>query len=151
MIGEESREVRNARTGESVRFIRTGEETGGELLVMEDRWARADHSTTRHSHPSMEERWEVLEGTVGFQIGERELEAGPGQIVIAPAGATHTAWNAGTEPVLMRIEMRPAMRWESFVRQLFALAGEELDDATGERSVVELLTEFAPEVVVDQG
>ena len=31
---------------------------------------------------------------------------------------------------------------------LVGVAGEELDDTTGERSIVELLTEFAPEVKV---
>ena len=43
----------------------------------------------------------------------------------------------------MQIEMRPALRWEEFVRQLFALASESLEGDTAQRSVTELLTEFA--------
>jgi len=47
--------------------------------------------------------------------------------------------------------MRPALRWEEFVRQLFALAGEDFRDTAAERSVTELLTEFAPEIALYPG
>ncbi len=46
----------------------------------------------------------------------------------------------------MRIEMRPALRWEEFVRQLFALASEGLEGQEAQRSVTELLTEFSDEI-----
>ena len=42
--------------------------------------------------------------------------------------------------------MRPALRWEEFVRQLFALASESLEGDEAQRSVTELLTEFAAEI-----
>ena len=142
------REIVNAATGESVRFIRTADETGGELLVMEARWTRPRHRTPLHRHPAMEERWLVLEGRVGFRIAGEETVAGPGESVIAPRGSLHANWDAGDEPALMRIELRPALRWEEFVRQLFALAGEDLEGSVAERSITELLTEFEAEIVL---
>jgi quercetin dioxygenase-like cupin family protein len=141
-----SREVHNAATGETVTFTRTADETGGELLVMEAQWTDPKHVTPPHVHPAMEERWHVLEGSVAFRIGDRELVAGPGETVTAEAGVLHTNWNAGDGPALLRIEMRPAMRWEEFVVQLFALAGEDLEGEDAERSVTELLTEFVDEI-----
>jgi mannose-6-phosphate isomerase-like protein (cupin superfamily) len=141
-----SREVHNALTDETVRFIRTAEETGGELLVMEARWSKREHITPAHVHPGMEERWNVLEGRVGFRIGDDELVAGPGEWVTAPAGVLHENWNLGGGPALMRIEMRPPLRWEEFVRQLFALASEGLEGEEARRSVAEMLGEFAPEI-----
>jgi mannose-6-phosphate isomerase-like protein (cupin superfamily) len=141
-----TREVHNAATGERVRFIRTAEETGGELLVMEARWSSASHLTPGHVHPAMEERWTILEGTVEFEIDGRRTTAGPGETVTAPAGVAHTNRNAGNGPALMRIELRPALRWEEFVRQLFALASEELDGDQAQRSVEELLSEFEAEI-----
>ena len=141
-----SREVHNAATGETVRFTRTADETGGELLVMEAHWSRPDHATPPHIHPAMDERWHVLEGTVGFLIGEEETIAGPGDSVTAAAGVLHTNWNHGDGPALMRIELRPALRWEEFVRQLFALASEDLRDEEAQRSVTELLTGFTDEI-----
>ena len=140
------REIRNDATGETVRFTRTADETGGELLVMEAHWSRADHVTPAHVHPAMEERRHVLQGRVRFRIGDDELTASSGESVAAPAGVLHTNWNAGGVPARMRIEMRPPLRWEEFVRQLFALASESLDGQQAERSVNELLTEFADEI-----
>lgn len=143
---DRSREVHNAVTGETVRFILTAEESGGELLVLEARLPSPDHVTPAHVHPAMEERWKVLEGTVGFRIDGTETIAGAGETVTASAGTLHTNWNAGDRPVLMRIEMRPALRWEEFIRQLFALAGEGLEGEPARRSVAEILGEFAPEI-----
>ena len=140
------RVVENAATGELVRFARTTEETGGELLVMEARWTRAGHATPAHVHPAMEERWHILEGTVGFRIDGVESVAGPGDTVTAAAGTRHENWDAGGGPAAMRIEMRPAMRWEEFVRQLFALASEGFEGSIAQRSVDELLSEFAGEI-----
>lgn len=140
--------MKNAVTGEEVAFVRTASETGGELLVMEDRWTRPGHEVPRHLHPAMEERWTVIEGTVGYTIADEEITAGPGATVVAPAGAPHSARDLGGGPVLVRIEMRPPRRWEEFVRQLFALASEDLDHDVAARSVTELFTEFAPEIVL---
>ena len=42
--------------------------------------------------------------------------------------------------------MRPPLRWEDFVRQLFALANERLDDDVAARSILELFGEFQPEI-----
>lgn len=142
----DSREVRNEATGETVRFARTAGETGGELLVMEAHWTDPGHVTPTHIHPAMEERWHVIEGEVGFRIGDEETVAGPGKSVTAPAGVRHTNWNSAGVPALMRIEMRPPLRWEEFVRQLFALASEGLEGDQAQRSVEELLTEFAAEI-----
>jgi len=138
--------VRNATTGQEIRFVRTADETGGELLVMEDRWTRAGHVVPPHCHPSMEERWTVIEGRVAYTVDGKETVAGPGDEVCAPPGSRHSARDAGDSEVLVRIEMRPACRWEDFVRQLFALAGESFDDEVATRSLLELFTEFAPEI-----
>jgi quercetin dioxygenase-like cupin family protein len=138
--------VRNGATGERVRFVRTAAETGGELLVMEDHWSRPGHVVPRHVHPGIEERWTVIHGTVAYNVDGVETVAGPGDSVVAPAGVPHSARDVGNGEVLVRIEMRPPLRWEEFVRQLFALAGEDLEDDVGARSVVELFSEFQPEI-----
>jgi mannose-6-phosphate isomerase-like protein (cupin superfamily) len=145
-VSERTREIHNAATDETVRFVRTAEETGGELLVIEAHWNDPGHATPAHVHPTMEERWRILEGQVGFRIGGHEMTAGPGDTVIAEPGVLHENWNQGGIPAVMRIEMRPALRWEEFVRQLFALASESLEGDAAQRSVTELLTEFAAEI-----
>ena len=120
------RTLQNPATGEYVTFVRTAADTGGELLEMENRWVRADHATMPHVHPRMEETWEVVEGRAGFLIGEEELEAGPGERVVAPPGVVHRAWNLSGGETLLRITMRPALRWEEFVERLFTAPGPDL-------------------------
>jgi mannose-6-phosphate isomerase-like protein (cupin superfamily) len=118
--------VQNPVTGESVTFVRTAADTGGELLEMENVWVRADHATAPHIHPGMEETWEVVSGRAGFRIGEEEVEAGPGETVVAPPGTVHSAWNLSGGETRLRITMRPALRWEDFVVRLFTDPGPEL-------------------------
>jgi len=143
--------VVNLTTGERVRFVKTAAETGGELLVMEDHWTRPGHIVPRHIHPGIEERWTVIEGMIAYETDGVETIAVPGDSVVAPAGMPHSARDAGGGQVLVRIEMRPPLRWENFVRQLFALAGESLDDEAAARSITELFSAFAPEIELAPG
>ena len=119
-------EVRNPATSERIVFLRTSAETGGELLEMENVWTRSDHRTMPHRHPRMEETWEVLSGRAGFRIGDDELSAGPGEVVVAPPGVEHHAWNESGGETRLRITMRPALRWEEFVVRLFTAPGPDL-------------------------
>ena len=65
-----------------------------------------------HVHPSQEERFEVLRGTVGFKIGREKIVAGPGERLTVPAGTPHKFWNAGDErrAVRLRDPARAAVR-----------------------------------------
>jgi quercetin dioxygenase-like cupin family protein len=119
-------EVENPATGERLTFVRTAADTGGELLEMENVWTRADHRTAPHRHPGMEETWEVVSGRAGFRIGDDELVAGPGDVVVAAPGVMHSAWNESGGATTLRITMRPALRWEEFVVRLFTAPGPEL-------------------------
>jgi mannose-6-phosphate isomerase-like protein (cupin superfamily) len=110
-------------TGERIVFRRTAADTGGQTLELDDHWARADHATADHAHPGMQERWEVVRGRVRFRIGDAEWTARAGQVVVAPAGVAHRAWNLGGDPVHLRIRMTPALRWEQVVERLFAPGG----------------------------
>ena len=109
----------NPATGEEITFL---SETP-ELLVIESVWTRPGHRAAEHVHPGMEERWEVLEGRAAFRIEGDETVCGPGESVVAPPGVPHLAWNAGEDRVVLRIEMRPALRWREFVERLFANGG----------------------------
>ena len=105
----------NPRTGEIVEIIQETED----LLVMDVTWPRPGQRATTHVHPLMQERWTVVEGRAAFAIDDVHSEAGPGETRVAEAGQKHLAWNPSNEPVRLRIEMRPALRWAEFVRRLF--------------------------------
>jgi quercetin dioxygenase-like cupin family protein len=113
--------VVNPATGERIVF----REGGADALTFDDFWTRPGHRAPPHIHPEIEERWLVVAGTAAFRIGERELTAAPGDEVVAPPGVEHLAWNPTAEPVHLRVEMRPALRWREFVERLFALPADD--------------------------
>jgi len=125
--------IENPRTGEQVERVA---ETP-DVLTMTTTWTRPGHRAMEHLHPIMEERFEVLEGRAAFRIDGVEIEAAAGSVVVAPPGRRHVAWNPTDEPVRLRIEMRPALRWWTFTTRFFA--GDD---------PIALLDEFRDEVVL---
>jgi quercetin dioxygenase-like cupin family protein len=108
--------IENPRTGEQIEVL-SDDDHG---LVMVATWTRPGHRAIEHVHPGMEERWTVLDGRAAFRVDGVEVEGAPGTVVVAPPGRRHLAWNPTDEPVRLRIEMRPGLRWAEFTRRLFA-------------------------------
>jgi mannose-6-phosphate isomerase-like protein (cupin superfamily) len=74
---------------------------GGGLVLVE--WADDGTAGARpiaglHVHHDDDEAWYVLDGQLGFRLGDDVVEAGPGAAVMAPAGVAHSYWNAGGGP-----------------------------------------------------
>lgn len=53
----------------------------------------------RHIHP-VDQIYYVISGTMSVEIAGTEYQAGPGALVVMPAGVPHRNWNAGSEPVV---------------------------------------------------
>ena len=77
-----------------------------------------------HVHPSQEERFQVLRGSVGFRTPLGERIAGPGERVTVPAGTSHKFWNAGDDEAHFVCEIRPALQFEQLLETMFALAAD---------------------------
>jgi quercetin dioxygenase-like cupin family protein len=142
-------EIENPLTGERIVFLQTAADTDGELLEMDDFWGRPGHRAAEHVHPQMQERWELIAGSARFRIAGEEQTAQSGDVVLAPPGVPHLAWNPGVEPVHLRIQMRPALRWEDFVVGLFGLAqSAHLKGLAAPEpgAMTELLSQFRAEI-----
>ncbi len=142
-------EIDNPVTGERIVFRVTSADSYGELLEFDDFWTRPGYRVTEHIHPEIEERWEVVAGVAAFRIGGTERRAHPGETIVAPAGVPHMGWNPTDDPVHVRVQMRPALRWEQFAEQLFDLANQGLVDANGlpaRPDLLRLLKEFSREI-----
>lgn len=135
-------ELHNVAAQEKIVFRVTAEQSDGTLLEMDDFWHAPDHEVAAHLHPEMEETWTVVAGSVEFTIGDEEIFAGPGDVVVAPPGVRHSARNAGG-PAHLRVQMSPALRWQEFVTRYFELENDS--DAT-EEGFVRLLAEFGEEI-----
>jgi quercetin dioxygenase-like cupin family protein len=128
----------NPVTGERG-VIRVGTDTtGGELLIV-DLYVRPGGAVMgEHIHPGMEERFTMLRGQVGFRIAGREAIAEPGVQLIVSPGTPHDWWNAGPEEALVRIEMRPAARFEAMIRNAFGLAQDGRVNKRGMPNLLQL-------------
>jgi mannose-6-phosphate isomerase-like protein (cupin superfamily) len=60
-----------------------------------------------HVHEQDDEAWYVLEGIIGFRLGDENVEARPGSAVLARRGTPHTYWNAGTSEARYLLVMTP--------------------------------------------
>lgn len=143
-------QIENPLTGERIVFRRTAAQTEGKLLEMDAFWTRPGHRAPAHVHPEMEERWELIAGMARFRIAELERTVGPGESLLAPPGVPHLAWNVGAGPVHVRIQMRPALRWEEFVERLFELArqSEQAGRELAQPDLAALLSEFHRELAL---
>jgi len=61
-----------------------------------------------HTHP-YEEVFVTLEGNATFTVGDKTIEVGAGQIVVAPADVPHKFVNSGTGP-LRQVDIQPSGR-----------------------------------------
>ena len=114
----------NPVTGERLVFRQTSRETGGEAVVIETYVQPNGFVAAAHVHPSQEERFQILRGSVGFKIGGKKIVAGPGQRLTVPAGTAHKFWNAGEETAHFVCEIRPALQFESLIETMFSLAAD---------------------------
>ena len=60
-----------------------------------------------HVHHSDDEAWYVLSGTLGFRLGDEEVEASAGSAVLARRETAHTYWNAGRSEAKYLLVMTP--------------------------------------------
>jgi len=60
-----------------------------------------------HTHGDQDKVYVVLEGSVRITVGDEEAAFGPGEAVIAPAGAVHGLVNDGAAPAMLLVVVTP--------------------------------------------
>ena len=116
--------LENPISGERFIFSQTAADTGGELVAVEFHVHPQGKVPGAHVHPVQEERFEVVSGVMKFKLGRKLVTAGPGETLVVPAGISHKFENAGDEPAVLRVEVRPALRMEQLWETTTALAKE---------------------------
>jgi quercetin dioxygenase-like cupin family protein len=112
-----------------VRFMVDGEQTGGRFSMVEHPMPPRSLGSPMHTHRNEDEYSYVLEGRIGVQLGEDELEAGQGELVFKPRGIQHAFWNPADEPARVLEVISPA-GFENYFRELAPLlAAPERDEA----------------------
>lgn len=60
-----------------------------------------------HLHRSDDEAWFVLDGRLGFRVGDAERAVESGGSILVPRGTPHTYWNPTAEPSRYLLVMTP--------------------------------------------
>jgi hypothetical protein len=103
--------------GHSLKLLKTGDETGGELLEMEASYSGEAGMPPQHLHPKQAEHFEVLEGSMRTVIDGKERVYEVGESFEVPPGTPHQMGAEG--PTRMRWEVRPALRTAEFFERLY--------------------------------
>ncbi len=90
--------------GLGVRFMVSGDESGGGFSLLEHPLAPRALAAPMHRHTREDEYSFILKGRVGADLGGRVVFGEPGDLIFKPRGQWHTFWNAGdTEASLLEI------------------------------------------------
>ena len=141
--------MHNPVTGEYARVVEhTDELAVGELLAVPGAAVAGPHS-----HPGQEERFEVLDGVLGYRLGDRRGELRRGEAVTVPAGVVHDWWNAGDGNLRARVTVTPPGLFAAMIGAVWGLAVVGRTNVKGMPKLVDaaLLAEaFAHEIVFER-
>jgi quercetin dioxygenase-like cupin family protein len=128
----------NPVTGERA-VVRVSPKDSADGLMVADLYIRPGGAVVgEHVHPSIEERFTVIRGQVGFTVSGRKDVAGPGQVLVVPPGVAHDWWNAGREEALVRVEIRPGARFQQMVMNIYGLAQDGKTNKNGMPNLFQL-------------
>jgi len=96
---------------------RPAAETGGAFVEMEFVLPSGCVPPPPHVHPHQVEEYEVLAGRFELVVDGTWRTLEPGQSAAVAVGALHTFRNRSGEPVRVRNQHRPAMRFEEFIER----------------------------------
>jgi quercetin dioxygenase-like cupin family protein len=116
--------IENPVTGEVLIFHKTSRDTGGEYVLVETILRPGATVAAAHSHPYQSESFHVLEGRVGFKLGGKKVELGPGESVTVLPRTAHKFWNADGGQARFTCEVRPAGAFEQLIETMFGLAAD---------------------------
>jgi quercetin dioxygenase-like cupin family protein len=96
---------------------RPAAESGGAFVEMEFVLPPGCVPPPPHVHPHQVEEYEVLAGRFDLVVDGTWRTLEPGQSAEVAVGALHTFRNRSGEPVRVRNQHRPAMRFEEFIER----------------------------------
>ena len=106
----------------------------GDVLI-HDCWVDPGAFTPEHIHPTIEERFEVIEGDFLFRVEGEELPAGKGEKPVVRQGQRHGFENVGETEGHLRTEIDPGLTMQGFFEDSAALARAGKYRLMGRRAV----------------
>jgi quercetin dioxygenase-like cupin family protein len=130
--------IHNPVTGERITFLATSADTDGEAVVIEVVVQPGGFVAAAHVHPAQTERFAVVDGTLGLEVGRHKLTLERDEVFIVKPGTPHRFWNAGDGEVRFVCEVRPALQFESLLETMFTLAADGKTNRKGMPNLLRL-------------
>src|SRR5215207_5447613 len=141
--------LHNPVTGEYARVVEhTAERAVGELLAVPGAAVAGPHL-----HPDQEERFEVVDGVMGYRLGEDRGELRSGGAITVPPGVVHDWWNAGEVDLRARVTVTPPGLFAGMIGAVWGLAVVGRTNAKGMPKLADaaLLAEtFGNEIIFER-
>jgi len=134
------RYIENKVTGQRIIFVRTAEETNGELLEMEAVYAPLSEEPPLHYHAYQWEHFSVSEGELTIRMNGEIQTYGKGSVVSVPSGERHSMWNAGHIPARVIWRVIPALKTQEFLVTLSELANNGKTNKKGVPSLPRMVS-----------
>src|SRR3982750_266758 len=107
----------------AVRFLITGENSGGSVAIFELVVPCAERlAAPAHSHDHYEETIYGIAGVLTWTVDGKQIDVGPGQALCIPRGAVHRFDNNGSEDAKSLCVVTPAAIGPEYFREVFAVA-----------------------------
>ncbi|GAA2689302.1 cupin domain-containing protein [Streptomyces sp. ME03-5684b] len=105
-----------------MRVLEDGSHTGHRLGMAESVLAPHTPGPPQHRHARHDEGFYVISGTVRFTVGDEDIDATAGTLVMVPPGAPHTFANTTGEPARMLSTFTPDLYVQYFrdLEELYA-------------------------------
>lgn len=122
-MAKKGKTLSNKITGEKISWIDTSADTNGGHILFDFEIAPKGFVPVRHLHPSQDEHFEILSGSLRLELNGKTKELKAGDKIIVPRGQPHQWWNDSTDTtVKAKIKFIPALKTEIFFEQFFGLA-----------------------------
>ena len=112
----------NPVTGERVVVLTDARQHPEQVLVSHLFIRPGGRVAAAHVHPTVDERFLVLGGEVGFLIGDRKRTLRAGEGASVRAGIVHDWWQVGDTQAQVIVEVIPGVRFGEMVGSMFGLA-----------------------------
>lgn len=109
MIPTVGTELVNPKAGTKTVFIATAESTGGAHVEIEATYPPDSSKPPKHLHPTQQERFTILAGSLEVIRGEETFTAAAGDEFVTDPGVAHQMW-AGADGAVFRWRTAPAQR-----------------------------------------
>lgn len=75
-----------------------------------------------HIHRIAEERFTVIRGRLGVQLGKNDITFAPGETAVVAPRTPHRFWNMDATETTFLTEIRPALHFQTYFETVFGLA-----------------------------